>query len=95
MSEKKKSFILYNDYRKHIGMLSDEDAGRLFKAIYCLVNGEEPPELSPMAQMALSFISEQLERDAKNLGSRDKACADEHGHHAHSRIDICMLCRKV
>ena len=65
MSEKKKSFILYNDYRKHIGMLSDEDAGRLFKAIYCLVNSEEPPELSPMAQMALSFISEQLERDAK------------------------------
>ena len=43
MSEKKKSFILYNDYRKHIGMLSDEDAGRLFKAIYCraLANGAD------------------------------------------------------
>ena len=59
----KKSFVLYNDYYKHIIKLSDEDAGQLFKAILASVNDEEIPELSPIADITFSFISEQLIRD--------------------------------
>ncbi len=29
----KKSFIMYTDYQKHINRLSDEEAGRLIKAV--------------------------------------------------------------
>lgn len=60
---KKKSFILYADYIKHIGKLSDEDAGRLFKAIFGYVNEGRLPDLDGMAAMAFSFISNQLDND--------------------------------
>mgnify|MGYP004657340267 CR=1 FL=1 len=60
---KKKSFILYADYIKHIGKLSDEDAGRLFKAIFDYVNEGKLPNLDGMAAMAFSFISNQLDND--------------------------------
>ena len=60
---KKKSFILYADYIKHIGKLSDEEAGQLFKAIFDYVNEGRLPDLDGMAAMAFSFISNQLDTD--------------------------------
>ena len=60
---KKKSFILYVDYIKHISKLTDEEAGRLFKAIFNYVNSGEIPNLDGMAAMAFSFISNQLDND--------------------------------
>ena len=60
---KKKSFILYADYIKHIRRLSDEDAGRLFKAIFDYVNEGKLPDLDGMAAMAFSFIANQLDTD--------------------------------
>lgn len=60
---KKKSFILYADYIKHIRRLSDEDAGRLFKAIFDYVNEGKLPDLDGMAAMAFSFIANQLDID--------------------------------
>ena len=58
-----KSFILYADYIKHIGKLTDEEAGRLFKAIFEYVNEGRLPDLDGMAAMAFSFISNQLDSD--------------------------------
>lgn len=60
---KKKAFILYNDYIKHIGKLSDEEAGKLFKAIFDYVNEGKLPDLDGMAAMAFSFIANQLDTD--------------------------------
>ena len=60
---KKKSFILYADYIKHIRRLSDEEAGRLFKAIFDYVNEGKLPDLDGMAAMAFSFIANQLDTD--------------------------------
>ena len=60
---KKKSFILYADYIKHIGKLTDEEAGRLFKAIFEYVNEGRLPDLDGMTAMAFSFISNQLDSD--------------------------------
>ena len=62
---KKKSFILYADYIKHIGKLTDEEAGRLFKAIFEYVNEGRLPDLDGMTAMAFSFISNQLDSDLR------------------------------
>ena len=61
--EKKKSFILYLDYKKHIDLLSDEERGKLFSALFEYVETGIIPELPPMATMAFSFMQAQLERD--------------------------------
>ena len=60
---KKKSFILYADYIKHIERLSDDEAGKLFKAIFEYVNEGRLPDLDGMSAMAFSFISNQLDND--------------------------------
>ena len=58
----KKSFILYQDYEQHIDLLTDEQAGKLLKAIFKF-NAGNVPELDPVVQMAFSFIKSNLERD--------------------------------
>lgn len=65
MSDKdeKKSFVLYCDYAEHVSLLTDEDAGKLFKALFSYVNSGTIQELSPVASMAFSFIRSQLDRD--------------------------------
>lgn len=60
---KKKSFILYAEYIRQVQILSDEDAGKLFKAILEYVNTKELPTLDGMAAMAFSFIANQLDGD--------------------------------
>ncbi len=61
--EKKKSFVLYHDYFEHVALLSDEEAGKLFKAVLEYVNTGIMPELRGASFMAFSFISSQLKRD--------------------------------
>jgi len=63
--DKKNSFILYTDYKEHISRLDDREAGRLFKAIFSHVSGEETLELGAEGAMAFSFIKAQLDRDKK------------------------------
>lgn len=59
----KNSFILYCDTGQHLELLSDEDAGLLFKGIVHYADTGEPPQLPPMAAMAFSFIRAQIDRD--------------------------------
>ncbi len=59
----KNSFILYKDYQPHIDMLSNEQAGQLFKAIFEYVEDRQEPTLDPITKMAFSFIKSNLERD--------------------------------
>ena len=63
MSEKRKSFKLYTDYKQHIGLLSDEDKGRLFQAVLDYADGIEV-ELEGMPLIAFSFIKEQMDKDS-------------------------------
>ena len=59
----KKSFILYCDIGQHLELLSNEDAGLLFKGIVHYAGSGELPALPPMAAMAFSFIQAQIDRD--------------------------------
>ena len=66
MKERQKSFVLYGDQREHINLLSDEEAGQLFKAVYNYALTHEKPEFgNRCVAMAFSFISLQMDRDAE------------------------------
>lgn len=59
----KKSFVLYLEYAEYFGELTDEQAGKVIKAIYAFEQGQELPELSGAAKIAFSAIRNQLVRD--------------------------------
>ena len=63
--ENKGSFVLYFDYRKHLEFLTDEECGKLFKALLDYGETKKPPELEGAARMAFSFIACQMDRDAE------------------------------
>ena len=63
MPQEKKSFILYHDYRQHLALLSDEECGRLFIALFDYAETKCVPELSGAVLMAFSFIKAQMDRD--------------------------------
>lgn len=69
-SEDKKSFQLYNDYIDHFSLMSDEEAGKLIKAILCYVNDLPCEELAGLPLMAFSFIRSQLKRDSDKYDVR-------------------------
>lgn len=60
----KKSFVLYHDSREQIEMLTDEQAGKLLKALMeFAVSGEEPALSDPMVRLMFSVLSAQIRRD--------------------------------
>lgn len=59
----KKSFVLYLEYAEYFAELTDEQAGKVIKAIYAFEQGQELPEMSGAAKIAFSAIRNQLVRD--------------------------------
>lgn len=59
----KSSFLIYLDYQEQFDLLTDEEAGRLIKAIIKYEKTGEIPKLDGMLKMAFSFIKTQLDRD--------------------------------
>ena len=71
MSQKKNSFILYNDYAAFINMLDLEERGALFTVILDYVNGGKPDtdELSAGVRIAFTMIRQNLDRDTEKYQS--------------------------
>ncbi len=71
----RKSFILHLDSLEVLGMLSDEQAGQMFKAIhYYQVNGQLP-EVDNIISIAIHSIINQFKRDNEkydNVCNRNK-----------------------
>lgn len=68
----KKSFILYYDNLKQIDMLTDEQAGKLFKALYKFsVTGEETEFDDLAVKIMFSFIADNIRRDTTKY---DEVC---------------------
>lgn len=59
----KNSFLIYLDYQEQFDLLTDEEAGKLIKAIIKYEKTGEITNLEGMAKMAFSFIKQQLDRD--------------------------------
>ena len=60
---KKKSFVIYIDYRQHLDLLTDKERGRLLTALFDYAESKKIPDLSGAAMMAFSFIKAQMDRD--------------------------------
>lgn len=59
----KKSFILHTDAWDILKDFSDEQCGRLLKALLCYQIGAEIPVLDVATKVAFSFMSAQMDRD--------------------------------
>lgn len=59
----KESFIIHTDDSECIDALSDEQAGRLFKALLAYSKSGAFPDLSGAELMAFLFMKKQLDRD--------------------------------
>ena len=69
MSKKDCSFVLYGDMLENLDMLSDEDAGRLFRNIAAYSRGDPAPcDLSSGALMLFNIICQKIDRDKEKYG---------------------------
>lgn len=60
----KNNFILYKDFKSTIDILTDEQAGKLIKAVFSYVNGRIEPDFNDgMLIVAFNILKTQLERD--------------------------------
>ena len=66
---KKESFVLYSAQKELIDILSDEEAGQLFKGIFKYANGEIP-KLKGAVHMAFISIRQQLDRNAEKYEAK-------------------------
>ena len=70
MSEKK-SLLLYYDYQQHFNFLTDEQTGKIIKAMLSYeINGVFPEFDEPIMQMTFSFIKSNLDRDRAKFFER-------------------------
>ncbi|MCP1996629.1 DUF6291 domain-containing protein [Flavobacterium sp. HSC-61S13] len=63
MATDKKSFLLYSDIESTLDLLSDEQAGCLFKTIVRYVNDKDPILTDPLLKIAFEPIKQSLKRD--------------------------------
>lgn len=63
----KKSFILYHDHWDCFKLLTDEESGKLIRAIFNYEREKtEPKELNERTMMAFYIIKDALDRDRAN-----------------------------
>ena len=60
----KDSFILYTEQKEVVNKLTDEQAGKLIKAIYEYVSTEKMPELDPLLDIAITPIKQNIDKNA-------------------------------
>ncbi|MGN1086146.1 MAG: DUF6291 domain-containing protein [Porcipelethomonas sp.] len=73
----KKSFVLYTDNMEQFEMLSDEQAGKLIKAIFAYSESNIMPDFHDgMLTMAFSFIKGQIDRDSEKWEETRKKRAE-------------------
>lgn len=69
----KDSFILFTAYKEHLKLLSDEQVGVLFRAIFAFMSDEDLPEMDGITHMAFSFISADLNRSEEKYKRKAEA----------------------
>ena len=76
MTDKKRSFVMYNDYLEYFGMLEAAEQGQLIMLILRYVNNEptDTEGISGMVRMAFAFIRRRLDEDAEKY---EQACRNK------------------
>lgn len=70
--ENKPGFLIYKDCEEQVGMMSDEDAGKLFKALFAYENRGEVIDLPPVPALAFSFFKKELDRNRERYEEKRK-----------------------
>ena len=70
------SFILYTSYYDIVGDLTDEQLGRLTRAIFAYAQDGTEIELPPVVRMAFSFIKKDMDHNDGKYQARLKARRD-------------------
>ena len=66
MADKKKSFILYLDRKKELDMLTDEQAGKIIKAVYQYAEDGTEPDFQELAlKLVFSIFRSQIDMNAE------------------------------
>ena len=73
---KKDSFVLYTEQKAVINKLSDEQAGKLIKAIYKYVETGEMPELDTVLDLVITPFKTILDKDKAKYEEVSKARAE-------------------
>ena len=68
----RKSFIVYSEWIYNLSLLTDEQAGILFRALLAYSNETELPEMNPETKMCFSFMKAQIDRDNEKY---EQVCA--------------------
>lgn len=72
MKRTAKSFPVYLDYSKAVNKLSDEDAGKLFKALLEYADSGQEPQLEGSLYAVFAIMQNQLDRDTEKY---EQKCA--------------------
>lgn len=71
-----KSFIIYKEWEECVDELSNEDAGKLFKALFDFASRGEELKLKDCVKFTFMFMKSALERDGKKWEGVCKARSD-------------------
>ena len=87
----KKSFLIYLDNQKQVNMLTDEQAGKLFKALFAFAkDGIETDFDDGVVAMIFSFMSDSIKRDTEKYEDVcDLRLKAFYSRPAFSHISIC------
>lgn len=66
----RKSFVVYTDWEEKLSILSDDDFGKLFRAIFRYLDTGQPPDSTPMVNLAFGFIKGVLDADKEKYEAR-------------------------
>ena len=71
--EKKTSFIMYGDYSKYVRYMTDEEAGKLIKAVFAYAYDKQRAEFEGIVGMAYDLFIDNIERDNEKFMNTCKA----------------------
>ncbi len=63
--DEKKGFVLFDDQKEVVDKLTDEQAGKIFKAIYEYVETNEVPELDTLLDLVFTPFKTSIDRNQK------------------------------
>ena len=66
----KKSFLMYTSYQEQLALLSDEECGRLMRAVMAYADNHTILPLGGATAMAFAFIRAQMDRDEEAYEER-------------------------
>ena len=77
MTNKKKSFVMYVDYKEFLNELNNEQFRKLFDIIFDYVENENEPDIDDvLVRMAWKQIGSRLKQDIEKWNRKKEICSN-------------------